>query len=344
MNDQIPRIAVAGAGSIGCFVGGQLVDAARVSLIGRARTQALLAEYGLRLTDLDGGECKRAPEALDFSTDVEAAASAQLVLVAVKSGDTEALARQLAQVLDAEAVVLSLQNGVRNVDVLRQQLPAQTVLAGMVAFNVVHRGHGWLHRATSGSLIVEQHPALEPFLSCFSAAGLPLEQRRDMVRVQWAKMLFNLNNAVNALSDLPLRDELALRGYRRCLALLQDEALRALRAANIRPARFSLLPPRWMPSLLRAPDVVFRVLGRSLLAVGPLARSSTWEDLAAARHTEVDYLNGEVVRLAQEHGLQAPANARLIELVRAAEQGDRRVWHRDDLWRELSQAAEGSRM
>lgn len=342
MNDPLPRIAVAGAGSIGCFVGGQLHDAARVTLLGRERTRALLAEYGLLLTDLDGGELRLEPESLDFATDIKAIESAQLVLVTVKSGDTEALARQLAPTVSADAVVLSIQNGVRNADMLRRHMPKQTVLAGMVAFNVVHRGHGWLHRATSGSLMVEQHPALAPFLPAFAAAGLPLEQRTDMHEVQWAKMLWNLNNAVNALSDLPLRDELARRAYRRCLALLQDEALRALSAADIRPARLSPLPPGWLPRLLRAPDLVFRLVARSLLAIDPLARSSTWEDLAAGRPTEIEYLNGEVVRLAQANGLRAPANARLIELVRAAEQGDNRVWHRDDLWRELSQAAAGN--
>ena len=338
MTQAKSSIGIAGAGSIGCFVGGWLSKQAPVALLGRPRVRELLDTYGLRLTDLDDGECTIEPGELEVGTDPSVLSSAGLVLVTVKSDDTEALAGELAPALRPDALVVSVQNGVHNAEVLRTHLPDHEVLRGVVSFNVVHRGHGWLHRATSGGLVVERHPRLTPYLSAFEAAGLPLEPREDMLAVQWSKLLFNLNNAVNALSDLPLRDELALRTYRRCWALLQDEALHALDAAGIRPARLFALPMRWLPRVLRAPDPVFRLLARSLLAAGPLARSSTWEDLAAGRPTEVDYFNGEVVRLARGHGLDAPANARIVELVREAARGDRRVWHRDDLWRELSQS------
>lgn len=338
MDNPLPRIAVAGAGSVGCFVGGQLQQHAAVTLIGRARVELLLNEHGLRLTDLDGGERKVTPESVYFTTDMQAAASAELVLVTVKSGGVEAVARQLAPVLADDAVVLSLQNGVRNVDLLRRELSRQVVLPGMVGFNVVHRGQGWLHRATAGGLMAARHPALERFRPAFAGAGMALQLRDDMLAVQWAKLLFNLNNAINALSDLPLRDQLARRDYRRCLALLQSEALKVLAAAGIKPARLSAVPPRLMPLLLRLPTWLFRLLARSDLSVGPLARSSTWEDLTAGRPTEVDYLNGEVVALAVEHQLDAPANARIVELVHAAENGDQQVWRKHALWHELQRA------
>lgn len=339
MSNATARIGIAGAGSVGCFVGGGLAGFAPVTLLGRPRVRELLDKHGLRLTDLDGRERTLAPGEVQVATGPEALACAALVLVTVKSADTAALAAQLAPVLRPDTVVVSLQNGMHNVSVLREQLPQQVVLPGVVAFNVVHRGHGWLHRATSGGLMVARHPGLTPFLPAFDKAGLPVQQRDDMPQVQWAKLLFNLNNAVNALSDLPLRDELALRTYRHCWALLQEEALQALDAAGIRPARLFAVPPHWLPRLLRLPDALFRPLAGRLLATGPLARSSTWEDLAAGRSTEVDHFNGEIVRLAQSHGLKAPANARIVALVRQAARGDRRVWHRDELWRELSQVA-----
>jgi 2-dehydropantoate 2-reductase len=338
VNDSRARIAVVGAGSVGCFIGGHLGEHADVCLIGRERVRRLIADHGMLLTDLDGGRLQLDERKVRFDTGMQALGDTSLVLVTVKSGDTAAAARQMASRIAPGAVVVSFQNGLRNVPTLREHLPHHIVLAGMVPFNVLHLGHGRLHRASSGTLMVGRDEKLRPFEPVFRAAGLALELRDDMREVQWGKLLLNLNNPINALSDLPLRDQLALRPYRRCLARVQREALRAMDAAGIRPARVTPLPARWMPWLLEAPDLVFRMLARRMLAIDPLARSSTWEDMAAGRSTEIDDLNGEVVRLAKAQGLTAPANARLIELVRAAEKGDRRVWHRMELWNALREA------
>lgn len=161
-----------------------------------------------------------------------------------------------------------------------------------------------------------------------------------MRAVQWAKLLLNLNNAVNALANLPLRDELAQRAYRRCVALAQREALHWLARAAIRPARLTPLPAGWLPAVLDLPDPAFRVLGGRMLAIDPLARSSMSDDLASGRATEVEWINGEVVRLAAHFGGQAPVNARLCALVHDAERAAARpAWRGDALWAELTAQA-----
>ncbi|WP_282706762.1 ketopantoate reductase C-terminal domain-containing protein, partial [Glycomyces tenuis] len=165
--------------------------------------------------------------------------------------------------------------------------------------------------------------------------ALPLAQRDDMAGVQAAKLLLNLNNAVNALSGLPLAEELSRRAYRRCLAAAQREALAAFAAAGIAPAKLTPLPPKWIPALLGTPDAVFTAAASRMLAIDPLARSSMWEDLEAGRTTEVDHLNGEIVSLARAHGTEAPVNERLVALVRDAESGGRRDWAGEDLLAEL---------
>jgi 2-dehydropantoate 2-reductase len=83
------------------------------------------------------------------------------------------------------------------------------------------------------------------------------------------------------------------------------------------------------------PDGVFRLLAQSVLAIDPVARSSMWEDLEAGRTTEIDWINGEVVRLGAEHGVPTPVNARLVELIRLAETGGRRSWSGRELLSEL---------
>ncbi len=310
-------VAVMGAGSVGCYVGGRLQAAgAQVHFVGRPRVLAALREHGLSLSDLDGGQATLPASELYLS---EAPTPAALVLLCVKSGATAEAAAALARVLAPGTPVVSLQNGVSNADVAARAAPGLTWLAGMVPFNVAELGPGRYHRGTTGALAVQDHPALHVWLPVFAAAGLPLELHADLRAAQWAKLLLNLNNPVNALSGLPLRAQLLDRDCRVVTAALQDEALTALAAAGITPARLSPVPPRWLPTLLRLPTPLFRRLAARLLRIDDKARSSMADDLARGRVTEVDALCGAVVRLAAEHGLPAPVNARLVQLLSVAQ-------------------------
>ena len=318
------KIAVLGAGSIGTYVGGALLGVgADLILIGRARMQARLQEVGLTLTDLGGYRMVHFPGSIPYAQDPAALADAGLILVTVKSADTEAAAALIAQHAAPGALIISLQNGVGNVDRLRLALPAHAILAGMVPFNVVQLDGNHLHRGTAGDIMVETSPAVVPWLALFAKAGVPLQQQADFNAIQWGKLLINLNNAVNALSGVPLKTQFAQRGYRRCLAALIDEGRTILEAAGIRPAKVVKLGPRMLPLVLRLPDGLFRRVAAPMLRIDPLARSSMWEDLEAGRRTEIDYLNGAVVALAASIGRTAPINARIITLIRAAEQGAR---------------------
>lgn len=336
MNASGPHTCIFGAGSIGCYVGGRLAQAgAHVSFVGRDRLAKEIAANGLRLTDYRGADLQLGAADFDYRTDPATAAEADLILVTVKSGATAEAAAVLARLARPDAVVVSFQNGIGNAETLQAALPGRTVLAGMVPFNVIRRGPGHFHQGTEGELDVQKHAVLAPFVDGFAKAGLPLRQHADLAPVQWAKLLLNLNNAVNALSALPLKEELSQRDYRRCLALAQREALALLDAAAIRPAKLTPLPPHWIPLVLRVPDALFRIIAAKMLAIDPLARSSMLDDLDAGRSTEVDWLNGEIVRLAVKLDRPAPVNARLAELVHAAEEGGRRNWPGDDLLERL---------
>lgn len=314
-------IAVFGAGAIGCWVGGKLAaGGADVTLVGRARLMDELAN-GLTVSELDGAT---RTVRVTATTDPTAAASAAVTLVTVKSAQTAEAGATLAAILPADAVVVSLQNGVRNADVLRAALPGRRVLAGMVPWNVVRRDRGAYHRGTTGTLMVEASPAADPLVAAAAAAQLPLELRADITAVQWTKLVMNLNNAINALAGVPLATELAQRDYRRVLAAAMREALRACAAAHQPLAKLAPVPPRWVPRILELPDALFRVIARQMLAVDPHARSSMQDDLAAGRPTEIDYLQGEITALATRVGTTAPVNAALVALVRAAEAGDKR--------------------
>lgn len=332
-------IVIFGAGSVGCYIGGRLAAAgAPVRFIGRPGIAAEVAEHGLTLSDWEGFRAQLAPEAVDFATEAEAAKDAALVLVTVKSAATVTAGRELAAHLAADVPVISFQNGLHNAEVLAAELPAQRVLAGMVPFNVVNQGQGRFHHGSEGNLEVAEDRCLDPWLAVFEEAGLPLQRHADMPAVLWSKLLLNLNNAVNALSGIPLKAELSQRAYRQCVAMAQRETLTLLDAAGIEPAKITALPPRWLPGALSVPDWLFRLLGNRMLAIDPLARSSMWEDLERGRRTEVDWINGEVVQLAERLGRQAPINARTVALVREAEGGGRRDWSGDALLATLRSA------
>lgn len=334
-----PVIAVFGAGTVGCYLGGRLLaTGSPVRFIGRASVRDALLRHGLHCTDLDGADFRVAPEAIRYDTDPDAVRAADVVLVTVKSAATAGVADELASRLRDGALVISFQNGLGNGDLLRARLPRQRVLTGMVPFNVLARGEGRFHHGSSGQLAVAADAAVATVSAAFARAGLPLAEHADIRAVQWAKLLLNLNNAINGLSGLPLKDELSQRGFRRCLAAAQDEALSLLTAAGIPIAQLTRVRPQMLPTLLRLPDWLFRRVARQMVAIDPLARSSTWEDLEAGRPTEVDWINGEVVRLAETLGRTAPVNARLVALVKAAERGGRRDWNGVSLYRALRAA------
>ena len=326
--DDQTRIAVAGAGSIGCYAGACLALAGRrVALLARPRIVDAVTGAGLAVRDLDGTQRQLPAGRVQASADPAAVlANADIVLVTVKSGATQEMARLVARHARPGAVVVSLQNGVANPAALRAGLGARhPVVAGMVPFNVVAAmpadGAPVFHRATEGTTLVD--PAPQRLAAFLDVAGFPVSAAADMDAVLWGKLLLNLNNALNALSGLPLADELADRRWRRVLAVQIAEALGAMKAAGIRPARIGRLRSGLLPAVLRLPDPLFRRLARRMLAVDPAARSSMWEDLERGRPTEIDQFQGAVIALAERHGRAAPANRAVLAAIRRAEQAGR---------------------
>ncbi|GAC1411097.1 MAG: hypothetical protein NVSMB6_12100 [Burkholderiaceae bacterium] len=242
------KIAVLGAGSIGCYLGGALIAAGSdVILIGRGRMKVRLAKFGLTLTDSSGNRQELIPTAVPLTEDGGALAFADLILVTVKSADCYAAATLIATNARPGAIVVTFQNGVGNVPRLRSALPGRTVLAGMVPFNVVQLEPSRLHRGTAGDLMIETSTTLEPWLPAFAAAGIPLRQKTNFDAIQWGKLLINLNNSINALAGVPLAVQFSQRAYRLCLASLIEEGRDVLQAAGIKPAKVVKLGPKMLP-------------------------------------------------------------------------------------------------
>lgn len=316
-------IAIAGAGSIGCYLGGCLAAAGRdVTLLLREPLAHDIAARGVRVSDLEGHDRTLPGSSLALATEPAALGRADVILVTVKCRHTRDMAAQIATHGREGAVVVSLQNGVNNAALLGEVLGSKNpVAAGMVPFNVVQtRGPEHaprFHRASSGIIrVASGTPGLANLLD---VEGARVAVHPDISALLWSKLLVNLNNALNALAGIPLAKELADRRWRVLLSGQMREGLAALRAAGIRPARLEGVHPRLACFALRLPDPVFALVARGMLAVDPAARSSMWEDLEARRPTEIDYIQGEIVRLAERHGLEASLNRRVMQFIKAAE-------------------------
>ncbi len=167
---------------------------------------------------------------------------------------------------------------------------------------------------------MERVPGTEGLVEALERSGLGLKVVDDIAPEQWTKLLVNLNNAVVALTDQPTPVLMSDATLRRVIAAIIEEAAGVLKAAGIGTARLRGLPVSWMPRILRLPDALARLVLRAQMKADPDARSSMWEDLHRGRTTEVDYLNGEILRVAEKAGVEAPVNARIVALVRQAEE------------------------
>jgi 2-dehydropantoate 2-reductase len=191
----------------------------------------------------------------------------------------------------------------------------------MVPFNVIAAGEGRFHRATSGDIVIERDAA--DTATQLSVPGLAVRATDDIAGVQWGKLLVNLNNAINALSDMPLTRQLAQRSWRRLIADQMAEGLQAVRAEGIRPVSPTLIPAGLTPRLLRLPDAMLRTMLGGVVKIDPEARSSMWQDLQHRRRTEIDYLQGAIIDIAERRGLKVPLSRRVVALIKSAEEEGR---------------------
>ena len=314
-----PHIVVAGAGAIGCFVGGLLAASGHsVTLLGRASVLDQIADEGLRLTDFSGLDVTVHAQQLGLTADPDCLSDADLVLVSVKTGATDEMAAEILKRCNPAAPVVSLQNGLDAIEMLTTSLPGYDVRAGMVPFNVIPRGAGWYHRAVSGDILIGAGSTGD-LGTILSVDGLSVRETERIRAIQWGKLVVNLNNALNALSGLTILDQLLNTGWRRLMADQMAEALRVLRANNIDVQTNTPLPARLIPMVMRLPTGLFRRIAAQMKTIDPTARTSMSYDLAAGKLTEVDALQGAIVELGRQAGVPTPINSRVMELIHLAE-------------------------
>lgn len=291
------RVAVMGAGAVGCYFGGMLARAGHsVTLIARpAHVQAIEAK-GLCMETKTFDEQVR----LSASTEVSAVQGADLVLFCVKSTDTEAAGAQILPHLAPHTLVLCLQNGVDNADRLRTVLPRHTVAAAVVYVATEMAGPGHVKHHGRGDLVIE--PSAARVAPVLAAAGIAADVSDNVRGALWLKLILNsAYNAVSAITQLPYGKTAVGEGVQDVMRDVVNECLAVARAEGVQVAG----------------DVDAAV--RMIVDAMPGQFSSTAQDLARGKKSEIDYLNGLVVRRGHALGIATPANRVLWALVKLLE-------------------------
>jgi 2-dehydropantoate 2-reductase len=293
------KIVVMGAGAVGCYFGGLLARSGHeVVLIGRAQHVAAIEAHGLRV------ETKQFDEHIRVAAGTEArlAQGADVVLFCVKSPDTEQSGAALAPFLGPQTLVLCLQNGVDNADRLRSVLPGHEVAAAVVYVATEMAGPGHVKHHGRGELVIEPSARSEAVAQAFRAAGIPVEVSGNVRGALWSKLILNCAyNALSAITQLPYGRVIQGPGV---LDVIEDVVAECMAVAAVEGV---VLPP----------DV--RAAVRHIVETMPTQFSSTAQDLARGKRSEIDYLNGYVLRRGAALGIATPVNRVLHTLVKLLE-------------------------
>jgi len=314
------KVAVLGAGSIGCYLGGYLQSSGcQVEFIGRNKFKWDADMKGMMLTHFKRPPIKFAPEEISYNLSPESLAGADVVLVCVKSQDTNSAGELIAKYAPEDCLVVSCQNGIDNQGRLAN-ISGRHALGCIVPFNVTSVRRGHLHCGTEGALIIENDgdKRLSVLVKAFRKSGMGVKLTSEVADYQWGKLLVNLNNALSALSGDTLRAGLAQKEYRLVLAAMIEEAMGICKGAGLNPKNFGKATISKTIKILRLPNLLFGPVMNSVLKIDKTARSSMLDDLEAGKPSEVDYLQGEIVRLANQTGQFAPINSIVLAQVNAA--------------------------
>ena len=303
---SISKIAVMGAGALGCYFGGRLAQSgAKVTLIGRLAHVEAIKRDGLILES--GGTRTAIP--LDATTEPSGVRDAGLVLVCVKSADTESAAKAIAPHLAKDAILVSLQNSIGNVERIRAHID-RPVAAGLVYTGANMPGPGHIRHTGGGGIVLGGVPAwgiddnvLAKIKTAFEAASVPIDLSPSIEVALWTKLMQNCAyNAVCALTERPYGEMVAMPEVRAVMGQAGDEVVALAKRKGV------ALPDGAVEAALERVKTMATTM------------SSTAQDLMKGKPTEIDYLNGLIARESKALGMSAPVNAALAALVKLKEQ------------------------
>lgn len=316
------KIAVFGAGSTGCYLGAQLALAGLdTSLICRPHIkQSIELNKGITITDYFGNQSKVMPS--EIITELSNH-QFDVVFVTLKCHHLPQAVEEIKAASNENSALVFMQNGLGSIELIQSELSTRKLYSGITPFNVLQKENAVFHKGTEGDFIFEKFPGSETIQSNLFQADMKCELQSDMKPVIYGKLLLNLNNALNAIVSLPIKQELENRALRIILASAMQEWLDVCESLKIDLAQFTTVKPKLIPKILKLPNWLFKILAKKMLDIDPQARSSMWEDIQAGRKTEVEFLNGQVVAYGKKAGIITPVNQLIFLSIAQLEAGEK---------------------
>jgi 2-dehydropantoate 2-reductase len=304
------HIAVVGAGAVGSFYGAMLARAEhRVTLIGRPAHVQATTRNGLKL-DLASSSATEVIQ-IEASTELSSLRSADLVLFCVKSTDSASVALQIAPYLSPHALIMSLQNGVENAALIAQHVPHAVIPCVVYVATeipapgcVKHHGRGELVIGTMQvSRLSDPQKTLQKIVELFGSAQVPVQISQNVMVELWSKLMINC--AFNAISGL---------------AQIQYEKLAALESVRITQAAVvkEVIAVAFADGIHLSEAVALQAVAQISVTMGS-QKSSTAQDMARSKPSEIDHLNGFIVRRGLALRVATPVNQALFALVKLLE-------------------------
>jgi 2-dehydropantoate 2-reductase len=326
MTDFFPweQHTIFGAGLIGCYIGGALsVQGFQTTLICRATTKSKLTS-GLKLTDYQAHQAVLPQidlqDVKQLSSPNTTVKKARFLWLTVKCTGIKQAILDIAPLVDIQTIILCCQNGLGSDSAVKQAYPDNMILRVMVPFNVVEISPGHYHRGSEGKLTIEQTTqsqiGISTLVMALHSELLPISTTTDMDALLWAKLQLNLGNSVNALADIPVKAMLEQRGYRKVIALLMGECLQVADALDIKLPKVTAISAHKIPMVLRLPNFIFTRVANKMLEIDPNVRSSMWWDVSQGKPTEIEHINGAILKHAKSLNIACPANAKISGLIR----------------------------
>jgi len=302
------KICVLGAGALGCAIGGVLAEAGHeVWLVnrGQAHVQAML-RHGLLMRE--NGVDRAVP--VHAATDCRDIGVVDLAIVLVKSFHTREVITSARPIIGPDTVVLSLQNGLGHEDILAEVVGRQHVLAGKTYTGGVMLAPGHIIAGTRGKETIigeldgRVSERVQRIAAAFNQAGLACEVSENILGTMWDKLLVNVaTGALGAITHLTYGDLYDVPEIEACAVAAVGEAMAVAKAAGI---VLTTTEPRqaWVKASAGLP---------------PEFKVSMLQSLEKGSATEVDYVNGAVVRWGQKYGVPTPTNLALVACVKGVE-------------------------
>jgi len=314
------RYAVVGLGAVGSVIGGLLAKSGMdVVLIGKEKQIEAINNKEIEINNING---KNHIENIHVTPKLTSLNNVDVIFVCVKSNDTQRLANNLRKHVKKSALIISLQNGIRNAKILNDTAGNRT-LSGIVLFNALYSKPGRVTLTMKGGILLEHDRKYEymvnPLLSSLNNEGLKSRTVENIEGLLWSKLILNLQNPVTALTGQTIKQSIIDKTTREILVATMKEGMYVVENSGITLETLPNINPRRMIRWLNLFNSSMIKIGTRLIRLNENARNSMAQSLSRGKQTEIDYINGEIVNLAKQNNLKSPINKKLVELVKQAE-------------------------